>query len=71
MDTLAHPHDGPTAPRTAAPRRLRLLPPDPDLGWTPYVWLIYLATFLVAPFFHLRNGTMTPAHAAATVLGLL
>lgn len=31
----------------AGPRRggLRLLPPDLDLGWTPYAWLIYLAVF--------------------------
>lgn len=26
--------------------RLRLLPPNKDLGWTPYAWLIYLIAFI-------------------------
>jgi two-component system sensor histidine kinase DesK len=29
--------------------RIRLLPPNAYLGWTPYAWLIYLATFFVLP----------------------
>ncbi|HWK88474.1 MAG TPA: sensor histidine kinase [Longimicrobium sp.] len=65
MDTLAHPEGAPT------PRRPRLLPPDDNLGWTPYVWLIYLTFFLVDPFVRLRNGAMGPEHAVATVVGLL
>ena len=28
---------------------MRLLPKDPELGWTPYAWLIYLVPFLVTP----------------------
>jgi two-component system sensor histidine kinase DesK len=28
---------------------MRLLPPDEDLGWTPYVWLIWLGFFFVQP----------------------
>ncbi|MDE3138012.1 MAG: sensor histidine kinase [Acidobacteriota bacterium] len=28
---------------------MRLLPPDKDLGWTPYAWLIYLGFFFVQP----------------------
>ncbi|HSF40071.1 MAG TPA: sensor histidine kinase [Thermoanaerobaculia bacterium] len=28
---------------------MRLLPKDHDLGWGPYVWLIYLVPFLVSP----------------------
>ncbi|MFL6196488.1 MAG: histidine kinase [Thermoanaerobaculia bacterium] len=28
---------------------MRLLPKDPELGWTPYAWLIYLFPFLIAP----------------------
>ena len=28
---------------------MRLLPKDPDLGWTPYAWLIYFIPFLVYP----------------------
>jgi two-component system, NarL family, sensor histidine kinase DesK len=31
------------------PRRYPLLPPDPMVGWTPYVWLVYLSFFLVDP----------------------
>ena len=27
--------------------RLRLLPEDSPLGWTPYGWLVYLSFFLV------------------------
>jgi two-component system sensor histidine kinase DesK len=30
---------------------MRLLPKDPELGWTPYAWLIYLVSFLVTPAF--------------------
>jgi len=32
-------------------RRYPFLPPDPQLGWTPYVWLVYLAFFLLGPLF--------------------
>jgi two-component system, NarL family, sensor histidine kinase DesK len=28
---------------------MRLLPPDKDLGWTPYVWLIWLGIFFLQP----------------------
>jgi two-component system, NarL family, sensor histidine kinase DesK len=35
-----------------ATRRFRLLPANQSLGWTPYAWLVYLATFLVDPFVH-------------------
>jgi len=28
---------------------MRLLPDDPETGWTPYAWLIYLTPFLVWP----------------------
>jgi two-component system, NarL family, sensor histidine kinase DesK len=28
---------------------MRLLPKDPELGWTPYAWLIYLVSFLAVP----------------------
>ena len=26
---------------------MRLLPKDPEIGWTPYAWLVYLASFIV------------------------
>jgi two-component system sensor histidine kinase DesK len=28
---------------------MRLLPKDPEIGWTPYAWLIYIVPFLVYP----------------------
>ena len=28
----------------------RLLPPDGEHGWTPYVWLIYLSAYVIYPF---------------------
>jgi two-component system sensor histidine kinase DesK len=30
--------------------RFPLLPPDRELGWTPYAWLVYSVPFVVAPF---------------------
>ena len=30
---------------------MRLLPPNPEVGWTPYAWLIYILIFLLYPFF--------------------
>ncbi len=46
---------------------MRLLPDDPEIGWTPYAWLVYLAPFVTFPGF---------AHASAgewglTIAGLL
>lgn len=32
-------------------RNLRLLPRDPQLGWTPFAWLVYLVPFVVSPYF--------------------
>ena len=28
---------------------MRLLPPNPEIGWTPYGWLIYLSLFVAQP----------------------
>jgi two-component system, NarL family, sensor histidine kinase DesK len=28
---------------------MRLLPHDPDLGWTPYAWLVYIIPFTITP----------------------
>jgi two-component system sensor histidine kinase DesK len=28
---------------------MQLFPKDPELGWTPYAWLIYLVPFLITP----------------------
>jgi two-component system sensor histidine kinase DesK len=30
---------------------MRLLPKNPEIGWTAYVWLVYLSFFLVPPVF--------------------
>jgi two-component system sensor histidine kinase DesK len=32
-------------------RRIRLLPDDPQLGWTPWAWLVYLFPFASVPAF--------------------
>lgn len=45
--------------------RFRLLPNDPELGWTPWAWLIYLVPFVAAPFY---INEVAP-HRAATLLG--
>jgi len=29
---------------------MRLLPQDPEIGWTPYAWLIYLGFYVASPF---------------------
>ena len=44
--------------------RLRLLPRDPKVGWTPYAWLIYLVPFLVVGYF-LKNPYALPVSIAA------
>src|ERR1017187_6922424 len=46
-------------------RRMRLLPKDQD--WTGYVWLVYLACFLIIPFLFPTPGWQR----VATVLGVL
>jgi two-component system sensor histidine kinase DesK len=38
--------------------RFRILPPDPEVGWTPFAWLIYFPTLFMWPAF---------AHASANV----
>lgn len=42
----------------ALPFRFRLLPNDREMGWTPYLWLIYLPFFIVSPTGH-RISTET------------
>lgn len=41
--------DGVSRPARFRNRVVRLLPPDKDIGWTPYVWLIWLGFFFVQP----------------------
>jgi len=43
-------------------RKYPFLPPDRDLGWTPYFWLIYLVNFVLPLFFQAtsaREWTLT------------
>ncbi len=47
--------------------RMRLLPDDPEIGWTPYAWLIYLTSFLAWPALRsasLREWALTAAGTA-------
>jgi two-component system sensor histidine kinase DesK len=45
---------------------MRLIPDHPELGWTPYAWLIYLGFFLMYPV--VRGAG--PGEWAATLLGV-
>ncbi len=52
---------------------MRLLPDDPDLGWTPYAYLVYLAPFAAYPFADPRTTTwqgLAYVVAVLTFLGL-
>lgn len=51
--------------------RLRLLPPGGRLGWTPYVWLFYLLTFLISPVLRTQAGEATVGYWAATIIGIV
>jgi two-component system sensor histidine kinase DesK len=53
-----------------AQRRFRLLPPGSPLGWTPYAWLVYLATFLVEPIHRTRIGHAGTLYWMATAFAL-
>jgi len=37
--------------RAAVARRWRLLPQDPEIGWVPYVWLLYIGFVFLTPVF--------------------
>src|SRR5690606_7303292 len=50
--------------------RIRLLPAGP-LGWTPYAWLVYLATFLVEPVWRTQSGQAGTLYWAATALAVV
>lgn len=49
---------------------MRLLPDRPDLGWTPYAWLIYLVPLVVYPGFG-HAGVWIWAATGATLLAFL
>ena len=48
--------------------RLRLLPPDKEIGWTPYVWLIWLGFFFIQPVFGRAGWKEWLATALGSVL---
>jgi two-component system sensor histidine kinase DesK len=48
--------------------RIRLLPPNPHLGWTPFAWLIYLPIFLLEPLS--RRASALEWGATAAVLAV-
>ena len=48
-------------------RRVKLLPPNNDLGWTPYAWLIYFPVFFVQPAIQRDVGLGALCLAAAAV----
>jgi two-component system sensor histidine kinase DesK len=50
---------------------MRLLPKDPELGWTPYAWLIYLVSFLAYPALRGASAREWALTAAATVVFLV
>lgn len=45
---------------------MRLIPPDRGYGWTPYVWLVYIVPFLIAP---LMDGASAARIAATYAAG--
>jgi two-component system sensor histidine kinase DesK len=47
---------------------MRLLPKNKDIGWTPYAWLIYLAS---VPFYGYASGERSPAFWALTIVGMV
>lgn len=49
---------------------MRLLPNDPEQGWTPYVWLVYLGFFLIGPVLG-RTSALEWALTAGAILAFL
>ncbi len=51
-------------------RRWRLLPEDRFLGWTPFVWLVYLPTLFITPFIQKDSAWVWWATAGVCVVFL-
>jgi two-component system sensor histidine kinase DesK len=47
---------------------MRLLPKNKDVGWTPYAWLVYLAS---VPFFGYASGQTSARFWAPTIIGMV
>ena len=68
---VPHPAAGtPANIQTDDMRRLRLLPADSEVGWTPYIYLAYLAYFVLYPAITGATLLVWLATLAATVLFL-
>jgi len=50
---------------------MRFLPPDRDLGWTPYVWLIWLGIFFLQPGVGRAGWEEWLATAAGSIIFLI
>jgi two-component system sensor histidine kinase DesK len=50
---------------------MRLLPDDPEIGWTPYAWLIYLTSFLAWPALRPASAREWALTVAGTVVFLV
>jgi two-component system sensor histidine kinase DesK len=51
-------------------RKYPFLPADIEIGWTPYCWLVYLAWFILGPFFE-RVPHWVPALSVAEAIVFL
>jgi two-component system sensor histidine kinase DesK len=52
-------------------RAIRLLPPNEEMGWTPYAWLLYLPTLFVAPVSQHASPLVWTITIVATALFLV
>jgi two-component system sensor histidine kinase DesK len=51
--------------------KFRLLPNDPEIGWTPWAWLVYLVPFIVSPMVSGdRAGSVAAVIATTAFLAL-
>jgi two-component system sensor histidine kinase DesK len=50
------------------PKNMRLLPKNRDVGWTPYAWLVYLASVPLYPYL---AGVTSRRFWALTILGMV
>lgn len=50
--------------------RFRLLPPDPEIGWTPYAWLIYFPALFLWPSLNRDSAAVWIATTAGAVIFL-
>ena len=50
--------------------RLRIFPPDPEIGWSPLVWLIYLPGLFIWPLLTHASAAQWTVTIAATVVFL-